>query len=251
MKTFLSAILFVAALLFAGTVQAQYEGEIQFMIQNPESGMGEQAGLQLVFNENRIFVDSNVSMNVMAGLRARGVLVRNDQQDFVVITTDHEGLQVAKSDLDALVNMMNRIQGTNNKPAPAPFDWENKVVETGKKRTIHGKTAHEFVLKGNNDGEFISVWLTDSIKVDWGLLLDAWYSTGTTRFDHEIPIEMVMNSNSFPLLVEAYRDNSVVFRAEAVSVRSQNFDRSKTEIPSDLKLLGLAELMMNFFRQQR
>jgi len=60
-----------------------------------------------------------------------------------------------------------------------------------------------------------------------------------------------MNSNSFPLLIEVFRDETVVMKAEALSVNRSGFDRSKTSVPSDFKLLGLTDLMMNFFRQQR
>jgi hypothetical protein len=253
MKAILTILIFSISFLGSGINTAQYQGEINFMIYNPanETGAGEAATMNLVFTRNRIFIDSNVSLNVMAGLSARGVLVRNDLQDFILITAENEGLKIAKSELENLVTIMNRIQGrpdTSQRPA---FDWENKVSETGRTRTILGKQSYEFILKGDEDGEYITVWLTDQIKVNWGLLLDAWYSTGTTQFDHEIPIEMVMNSNSFPLLVEAHKNGEVVFRAQAISENSRNFNRSKTELSSGMKLLGVTDLMMNFFRQQR
>jgi hypothetical protein len=246
-----SALLAFIFILVSSTAFAQYEGEIDYRIYNPNSGMGDEGHLNLVFTKDRIFVDSNISMNVMAGLQARGILVRNDQDDFVVITTDNEGLKVAKHELESLVALMNRVQGKPDVSQRPSFDWENKVYETGNSRTIQGKDAYEFILRGDVEGEHISVWLTDKIKVNWGLLLDAWYSTGTTQFEHEIPIEMVMNKNSFPLLVEAHKDDQVVFRARAISVNSNQFDRTKTELSSGMKVLGLADLMMNFFRQQR
>jgi hypothetical protein len=252
MKPIYSALFTFLFFLIASAASAQYEGEINYAVYNPNSGMeGEQGNLNLTFTKDRIFIDSNISMNVMAGLHARGILVRNDLNDFVVITTDNEGLKVAKHELENLVILMNRVQGKPDVSQRPSFDWENKVYETGNSRSIQGKQAHEFILRGDEEGEHLSVWLTDNIKVDWGLLLDAWYSTGTTQFEHEIPIEMVMNSNSFPLLVEAHKDNEVVFRAEAVSVNSNNFDRTKTNLSSGLKLIGLTDLMMNFFRQQR
>ena len=251
MKLFsVQALLFALFLSFSAD-RNLFEGEITYLIQNPESALGETAHLSLTFNNNRIFVDSNVSMNVMAGLSARGVLVRNDLQDFVLITDEKEGLKVAKTELDNLVTLMNRIQGRQEAVEKVPFAWDEKVTETGQTRQLHGYTTYEFQLKGDADGEYISVWLTDAIKVDWGLLLEAWYTTGTVQFDHEIPVEMVMNSNSFPLLVEVYRGGTQVMKAEAQTVNRSGFDRSKTSLSSDFKLLGITDLMMNFFRQQR
>ncbi len=247
----LSLLFFLFSIFGANLAFAQFEGEIRYAIYNPAGQLGEAAGMNLTFTKDRIFVDSNISMNVMAGLNARGVLVRNDLNDFVVLTTDGDGLKVAKSELDGLVNLMNRMQGKPENSQRTPFPWDEKVEETGATRQIQGFNVHEFILKGENPGEKTSVWLTDGIKVNWGLLLDAWHTTGSSQFEHEIPIEMVMNNTSFPLLVEVHEENEVVMRAEAMSVNSRNFDRSKTEIPSDLNIISLTDLMMNFFRQQR
>ena len=247
-------IFFLMLFAYALAVQpatAQFEGEVHFVIQNPGSQLGETSNVNLTFTNNRIFVDSNVSLNVMAGLSARGILVRNDLNDFVVITTDDEGLKVEKNELDGLVSLMNQVQGKQPSAERKPFPWDEKVEETGETKKIRGYTVHEFILKGDNPGERTSVWLTDQIRVNWGLLLDAWYTTGSTQFDHEIPIEMVMNSNSFPLLVEVYRNDEILMRTEAMSVDDQNFNRSKTELPSNIRVIGLTDLMMNFFRQQR
>jgi hypothetical protein len=204
----------------------------------------------MAFSENRIAVDSNISMNVMAGLRARGVYVRHELSDFVVVTTDDEGIKITKSELDNLVGMINQFQGRKPAAEQKPFDWDRRVRETGETKEIHGYTTVEFELDGERDGEVISVWLTDKIKVDWGLLLDAWTSVGASQFDQEIPIEILMNANSFPLLVEVERAGQIIYRAEATNVSSPLNDQGRVNVPEGLKLLGLSDLMMNFFRQQ-
>jgi hypothetical protein len=186
----------------------------------------------------------------MAGLRARGVYVRHDLSDFVVVTTDEEGLKITKSELDNLVGMINQFQGRKPAAEQKPFDWDTRVRETGETKEIHGYQSVEFELNGDREDEVISVWLTDQIKVDWGLLLDAWTSVGAMQFDQEIPIELLMNANSFPLLVEVNRGGRVVYRAESTSVSTPLADLSQVNVPSGLRLLGLSDLMMNFFRQQ-
>lgn len=231
-------------------VSAQFSGVVNYDIYNPASATGEVVNVNMAFSENRIAVDSNITMNLMAGLRARGVYVRHDLSDFVVVTADDEGLKITKSELDNLVAMINQFQGRRPATDQIPFDWDTRVRETGETKEIHGYRAIEFELDGERDDEVISVWLTDQIKVDWGLLLDAWTSVGATQFDQEIPIEILMNSNSFPLLVEVNRGGRVVYRAESTSVSSPLADLSQVNVPSDLKLLGLSDLMMNFFRQQ-
>jgi len=235
--------------LFTGTAVAQFEGEISFEVTNPNQQSGQPVLMDMTFTENRIFVDSNVSMNVMAGLRAQGVLVRHDEQDFVVITNEDEGLQVAKSDLESLVNLMNQMRGQQQNIATDPFPWEERLVETGKEQRIHGYNTQQFIVKGETDNEYVSVWLTNEINVDWGLLSDAWYAIGSKQLDREVPIEVVMNNQSFPLLVESFVNEQVVFKAESVSIDEDTFDRTKTTLSPALKLIGLTELMMNMFRQ--
>jgi hypothetical protein len=241
---------FLIFFAFPIAVSAQFSGVVQYDVYNPASTSGEVVNINMAFSENRIAVDSNISMNLMAGLRARGVYVRHDLSDFVVVTTDEEGLKITKSELDNLVGMINQFQGRRPAAEQKPFDWDTRVRETGETKEIHGYQSIEFELDGEREDEVISVWLTDQIKVDWGLLLDAWTSVGAMQFDQEIPIEILMNANSFPLLVEVNRGGRVVYRAESTSVSTPLADLSQVNVPSGLKLLGLSDLMMNFFRQQ-
>ncbi|HMB42007.1 MAG TPA: hypothetical protein VKM37_08480 [Balneolaceae bacterium] len=232
------------------TVSAQFSGVVNYDVYNPQSSTGEVVNINMAFSENRVAVDSNISMNLMAGLRARGVYVRHDLSDFVVVTTDDEGIKITKSELDNLVGMINQFQGRKPAPEQKPFDWGARVRETGETKDIHGYQSVEFELDGDREDEVISVWLTDRIKVDWGLLLDAWMSVGASQFDQEIPIEILMNANSFPLLVEVNRGGRVIYRAESTGVSSPLTDLSQVNVPQGLKLLGISDLMMNFFRQQ-
>lgn len=243
----------LSILLISGYFQlssAQFEGEIKFQLSNPQES-AETSNLDMTFTKNRIFIESRSSMNVMSGVNTNGILVRNDSQDFVFMTGENEALKIAKDDIDALVNLINRVQGKGDTIEKPKFDWDEKVVETGNRRELNGYTVQEFILKRDTENEYVSVWLTDQINVNWGLLHDAWHSTGSKQIAEEIPIELVMNRRSFPLFVEVYKDNNVVFRAESIEVNNQNFDRSKTELSSNIKLLGFSDLMMNMFRQRR
>lgn len=248
---FLFCLAFILVSL-PGVSNAQFEGEISFLVTNPTQPRNQNnqpVQMDMTFTKNRISIDSNVSMDVMAGLSAKGVLVRHDKQDFIVITDQNEGLQVAKSDLESLVNLMNQMKGRQQNVSSKPFAWEERLVETGEEKVIHGYNAEQFILKGETEGEYVSVWLTDDINVDWGLLSDAWYAIGSKQIDQEVPIEIVMNNQSFPLLVESYFNDQVVFKAESISVDEDTFDRTKTRLSASIKLIGLTDLMMNMFRQ--
>lgn len=249
MRSRLLYLLIIIFYLQVNCALGQFEGEIRFQVYNPDQLSENTVQMDMFFSKNRIFIDSNVSMDVMAGLEAKGVLVRHDLEDFVVITNQQEALQVARSDLENLIMLVNRMQGRQESSLTEPFPWEDRLVETKNQKEILGYNCHQFILKGNKEGEYASVWLTEEIIVDWGLLSDAWYAIGAKQIDQEVPIEIVMNNQSFPLLIEAFNNNQLVFKAESVLIDDVTFDRSKTELSSDLKLIGLTDLMMNMFRQ--
>ena len=250
-KLLLSILIFICLNGIPNYVQAQFEGQIDFLIHNYQDGNQEITNLDMTFAKDRIYLGTQSTVDVMSGLSTNGILVRNDHQDFVFMTGHNEALKVAKSDIDGLVNLINRVQGKNEPAEKTPFRWDEKVIETGNTKTINGYQTREFVLKSDENNGTVSVWLTDQIKVNWGLLNEVWHTTGSKQLGEEIPIELVMNRNSFPLLVEAFKDDIIVLRAESTVVNTRTFDRSKIELSSDLKLLGFTDLMMNMFRQRR
>lgn len=252
LRFLLLAVVLLSITAFIDHGFAQFEGEIRFEIVEQQRGNQAEGSneLRLTFTKDRIFIDSDESLNVMSGLSTSGILVRNDLQDFVLMTGHNEGLKIAKDELDGVAGLIDRVQSKSNMQMK-PFAWDQRVSETGRTQQIHGYTTQQFLMRGDRDGEVISVWLTDQIKVNWGLLQEVWYSMGTTHFENEIPIEIVMNSTSFPLLVEVFIEDQQKFSASATMVENTNFDRSKTEVPSGHKLLSFTDLMMNFFRQQR
>ncbi|TVQ66113.1 MAG: hypothetical protein EA360_06960 [Balneolaceae bacterium] len=242
-------ILFLFSFLAAEQVAAQFEGEIRFDVYNPTDPQTERVNLQFTFTADRIFMGSDTSVNMLAGLRSEGILIRNDLRDFVLITSATEGINMKMEEIETLNALVNRMQNQQGNQSREPFDWDQKVTETGNTRQIYGYNTVEYQIVGDEEGETFSVWLTDGIRVNWGMLRDVWYSTGATRFDREIPLEIVMNRTSFPLLIEAHKDQQVVFRAETVHLNDSHFDRSVVEVPGGMKLLGLGDIMMNFFRQ--
>ena len=244
----------ILLLVLSGGLQdkakAQFEGEINFLLQDLNAA-GQATTIDLVFTDDRISIESSGRLDVMPGLSANSVLVRNDESDFLFRTGPREAYQIAKSDIDALINLINRVQGRDANTQQTGFKWSESVKETGNTRVIHGYESKEFVLLRDGVNERISVWLTEGIRVNWGLLEETWHTTGARQLDEEIPVELIMNRNSFPLLIEVFSGENVNYRVESVSVKTSDFNVNKTETSSDTEILGLSDLMMNMIRQGR
>jgi hypothetical protein len=253
MKHTLYSFFLTLALFFAINTEAysQFEGEIKFQVEDYTSSNPEQAGFTFTATHNRLFLSSEQDIDVIAGLRANGLLVRNDHKDFIFNTDADEALKVSKDDLDSLMNLIERFSGASKNGEPEKFDWQTGVEETGNTRSHLGYDLHEFRLKGENDQQFASIWLTDQIKVRWGLMVDVWNTAGPRFSESELPIELIMNPHSFPLLVEVFDNGQLVYKAESTHINTDTFDRSDLDLSDDKKLLGLTELMMNMFRQRR
>ncbi|MEX2457020.1 MAG: DUF4412 domain-containing protein [Balneolaceae bacterium] len=247
-----SLLLALTLLFLSAPSYAQFEGQMDIEVHDRSNENAEVTQLSLTTTKDRIFIDSAAKVNVVSGLQTDGILIRNDLQDFVFRTDENEALKVSKSDLDGLIQMINRFQGgSSGSEKKEKFDWETRVEETGNSRTIHGYSANEFTLKGEEENQYVSIWLTDEIKVNWGLLLDFWYESGENFTDSDIPIELVLNKNSFPLLVDVYDEGEVVYSAKVTGINTDNFDRSKVELSDDVTLIGFSDMMMNMFRQRR
>ncbi|MEX2435411.1 MAG: hypothetical protein WD735_01935 [Balneolaceae bacterium] len=251
MKLHIFSLPILLSFVISPALYAQFEGEIEYRIYNPAEIENKEKSLSLTFTKDRLFIQSDDNVDVMNGVSTNGILIRSDLQDFVLLTSPDEAVKVAKSDLDGLVSMMNRFRESPEKTENKPFEWDEKVIETGRIRTLNGYRTKEFTLMGGEDYDIISVWLTDEIKADWGLLMQTWYDTGVTELGENIPVELVMNKNSFPLLVEVIKENRIIFSAEATNVNNTSFDRSVTEVSDSIKLLSFSDVMMNMFRQRK
>lgn len=231
-------------------VYSQFEGEIRFSLEQYDSERPESSEFTLTAVNDRIYIQSQKDLDVMSGIKSDGLLVRNDLQDFVFNTGTDEALQVSKDDLDGLMDMIEQFTGSPDNEEKESFDWENRIIETENRKSHLDYEIQEFRLLGENTNQYVSVWLTSEIKVAWGLMIDVWNRAGDRFSDSEIPVELIMNSNSFPLLVEVVDKGELVYKFESTSVDVDNFDRTVVELPEQKRLLGITEVMMNMFRQQ-
>ena len=238
-------------LLFTTTLFAQFEGEIKIEVQELTEGSVESTNFSLTTTKDRIFIQADEPVDVMSGMHTDAILIRNDLQDFVFRTKPDEALKVSKDDLDGLVQLIKRFQGQRNQTEKEKFDWEHRVEETGDRMTILGYNTEEMRLKGDDPNQYVSIWLTDEIKVHWGLLLDFWYESGEDFADSDIPIELVMNRNSFPLHIEVVDYGETVYTASATEINTDSFDRSVVELSDSVRLIGFFDMMMNMLRNRR
>lgn len=239
-------------LLLAGALplKAQFEGQIIFRAHNIESGQSGQNNRYMHFfiTPQRILMQSEDQYRLMRGVHTDGLLIRHDHEDFVFKTDEGEGIQITKSDIEGLSQMLGRLQGSSSQD-DGKFDW-SRVEETGESKEISGFTVQQLNVHDPEGNSYISVWLTDEIKVNWGILQETWSNSTSMLVQSDLPIEVFMNRNSFPLLIEYYKDDNLNAVAEAVKISKSAVDKDYLEIPADMQLLGFNELIMRMMRDR-
>lgn len=244
-----SIFLLALSVFLSASAFAQFEGLVLFNgydVDDPESTRSK---MHMTITPERILIMSDRQVNVMMGLNANGILVRNDQKDVVLMTGGSDAVRLQISDLDNFFNLLQRFQG-----APAPrsnFDWDTNIEVTGRSRMLHGYQVEEIVMKNSEDDTHISVWLTDEIKVNWGLLIDTWNRFGHIISEDEVPIDLFVNRNSFPLLIEYYRGEKLRTIIETTTLSQAKVAPSAVSVPANVTLLGISEIMMRMLRGQR
>lgn len=228
---------------------AQFEGEITFRAYEPERAENPQRYLQFVATPERIHLSSNDRYKVFSGLDANGFLVRNDRNDFVFISGEDDALRISKEDVNSLANLIERMHGSAG--TRQPFDWDGRLQVTGETKTIAGYNTEQIKVYEEDSENYVSVWLTDAIKVNWGILEDSWHHSLSKVVDMDLPIEVFMNRQSFPLQMEFYRDDVLETVVEATRVNRSSIDIKLVEVPEGVKMLGIADLMMKMMRDRR
>lgn len=234
--------------LWAVPAYSQFEGEVSFVLEQYRPVGSESSRFKLTSSNDRIYIASEADVNVITGLKSDGVLIRNDLQDFVFNTGQNEALKVTKADLDGVMNMIERFSGASASSSDKQFDWEKRIIETENRKQHLGYEVQEIRLMGETVDDYASIWLTQDIKILWGIMTNVWNNAGDRFLDPDFPIELVMNSNSFPLLVDVYDNGLLVAKFESVNIDTENFDRSVLELSEQKRLVSLTEIMMNMFR---
>lgn len=247
---------FVLTLLLSGiapAVSAQFQGHIVMNVYEDSDKGADINVINMYVTKNRIFFKGGDKMSFSGGIGVEpsGLLVRNDEKDFVLIMEQNEALQITKTEIESfmsMLSMMDNMNGNNKKEEKAPAP---KVRYSDKTKNINGFPATEMVLEytdGKNRGDYISIWLTPGIDINWGMLSEPWKNLPQ---DMEATVNGTMRQNlftgsNFPVLVEAFdaQKGKTAKIMEVTEIEKDAVSGSQVEVPSGMKLLGLNDLMM-------
>lgn len=245
----MKSIIFTTLLLMLSlstTSVAQFEGQIRMNLYGTdEQGNRSVSNIDLFATEDRILIRGAESLNVNEMLEAKGLLIRNDTRDFVVMMEGNKALQFTKTDLESTFRMFANMGDNQNTTDSKDAEPNVSYRYTNEVRTINGYEATELHVESEDNNGYLSIWLTPDIKLNWGMLAEPWLNVPKSMRSTADRLSQEFKSSNFPVLIEAYdaeKDQKQVI-AEIATINPSSVAKAMVQVPSGTTLMGLNELM--------
>ncbi len=241
-KKILFSLALVGLIAMPTTIYAQFEGQITMKMYGENDGVPQTSEINLYTTSNRIIVKGDESMNVMDGFDASGLLIRNDKKDFIVMMGENKALQFTKEELEGffqMAGMMGNDDNDANLTSNTTFSYTNKT------RNILGYEATELLIEDTENKSSLSVWLTSSIDINWGMLAEPWKNVPESMKNSSTRLTQEFKSKNFPLLIEVHEKGETNIAMEVTNVNKSSIAKAMVEVPAGVSLIGLQEMIFS------
>lgn len=250
-RLFISTLILFTA-VFSTAVQAQFEGQISMNLYSEENGQAEVSELNLYATADRIMIKGEEDFDIMDQISTDGILIRNDRKDFVIMTGKDKALQVTKVDIEGLVEMMsswsgNSSKGSNSKTPKTKYSFSDQT------QTLLGYEVAEMVVEdAENPNKHLSIWLTNDLDINWGMLAEKWNNM-PAEIDAEVngmTQEIIFKGKNFPLKIEAVDNGTRTTIMDVTNVNRSSVAKAMVEVPSGVTLMSFKDFVFQMMMQQ-
>lgn len=240
----------LACLLFFGLAfnqaQAQFEGKINFQgyeINNGEKVKDDEP-LTLFITPTRILLQGEQEYAVGGALKAEGIMVRQDEQDFVLLTGEDQAMSITKSGITAFMNMF----GGEAQQDMQDVNSNLQIEKSNDQKQINGYTAYKFVITDKQNPETrTEVWMTKELDINWGMLASTWNEHLYGFAGNDVPLELILDKGYFPIRTKQYKNGDLAYVTET-EITATNVADSITQIESGTEIISLQDYLFQQFR---
>ncbi|WP_142456180.1 DUF4412 domain-containing protein [Gracilimonas mengyeensis] len=244
------ALLFIS-LFTTSMASAQFEGQISMKMYSNDNGKTDVSELNLYATSTRILIKGEENFDLMDKMTTDGLLIRNDMKDFIIMTGSDEALQVTKTEIEGLVDMLASWGGESSGSSDSD-DFKTDYSFSDRVKTINGYETTEMIVKDKeNPDKHLSVWLAPKIDINWGMLSERWKNMPES-IDAEIngmSQELIFKGKNFPMLVEAVEGNQRTKIMEVTNVNESSVARAMVEIPAGVKLMSFKDYVFKMMME--
>ncbi|MEO1023681.1 MAG: hypothetical protein AAFW89_14145 [Bacteroidota bacterium] len=232
----------LVSLLFTTSAFAQFQGHIVMDLYSTNNGKTEINKVNMYVTSDRIMIQGDDEVPLTGGVSTSGLLVRNDKKDFVVMTGEKEALQITKSEIERFFEMASMMGGNKQ----SQVNDENAGYRyTDNTRTIMGKECAEMIIENEDeDGGYLSIWLTNGVDINWGMLSESWTGVPEDVDGLVNGLQQEFTGSNFPMLIEAHDKGKTYKVMEVTQLQKSAVAKAMVEIPSGVNLYGFGDLMM-------
>lgn len=244
-KLSLAFVLFFG--LAFGQAEAQFEGKIRFQGYEMESGekVKDDEPLTLYITPNRILLQGDQEYSVGGSLKAEGIMVRQKEQDFVLLTGKKSAMSITKSGITAFMNMF----GSDAQQGIQKAEANINIEDTGEQQKVNGYSAQKFVVTDKQKPETrTELWMTKGLKIHWGVLATSWDEHLRGFTDSELPFDLIFDEGYFPVRTKHYKNNKLTHVVEA-EVTQTDVARSIVRVESGVEIMSLQDYLFQQVRK--
>lgn len=256
LKTYLLGFFTLAiALSYNATLNAQkFEGSLEYRLytkSDKSDELKEDGNFFVHFAPKRIMFNNkssyNFSSNPFGMDGVSGLLLREDEQDFVIMSDEEKtALVIQKSSIDAFITFLdNMSDDEEEKVKQDEIDFAMKVDKRKDvKMNVAGVEATLTVYEQTDaQGKEMKyhVWTPTSFSVNWGLLTQPWVK----KLSKDTPSDFIayFKEGNIPLRMEMFEDGKRVGYLECITIDRKKLPTAMTSIPSGYEKTDLSGLI--------
>ena len=201
-RTFILMTLFISTIL-STALQAQFNGilDIKLYIKN-DVGITDTSLIHMYVTPERILMQGAEEESIKSGnYEASGLLIRQDQRDFVLMMGKNQALKLTKSEIESFFTMISTIFGIEEPTSQRLTESKSSVVITGRVENINGYPSKEIRITDADGSGYATIWTTTKLDMDWGLLKEPWLNSPDWLRDATDRATIEFQSKSVPVLM--------------------------------------------------
>lgn len=250
-RTFILMTLFISTIL-STAIQAQFNGilDIQLYIKN-DVGITDTSLIHMYVTPERILMQGAEEESIKSGnYEASGLLIRQDQRDFVLMMGKNQALKLTKSEIESFFTMISTIFGIEEPTSQGLTESKSSVVITGRVENINGYPSKEIRITDADGSGYATIWTTTKLDMDWGLLKEPWLNSPNWLRDATDRATIEFQSKSVPVLMTWTSDGGTFTFYELIRAEKTAVAKAMVELPSNYQLLGFSDWIMLQMMQQ-
>ncbi len=186
------------------------------------------------------------SVEILNNIRAEGIIVRQEREDFVFLTPDRKAVIMSKQELQQMISMLDSMRGRSAQEQAA--EPEITFEPTGERQEIEGYRAEKWIARQGESTSEWHFWVTDQLSIPWGLLSERWLTKQLSLSG--LPVERWFVNEKLPVKAELWVNGEL---AEIIKIRDitpQSIPESRFQIPGDYQRITFQQMLFDRMRNR-